>query len=226
MQISRKYFLSAFNKMLMVVFGLITLSPLACAQDTPSRQFSKESGRVVNVILENMNADQYSAALTKLNEVIELPALNPYEKSVIHQMRGQALYELKRNEEAIQAFEDAITAGGLLPNEAKQIRLNIAQLHIGEGNHVVGAEMIEQWERDGNQLKPNHVELLVQAWVSADEYGRALPWAEKWFEAADPKERKHFDLLNFLYNNLGLSVRQSILVDEMKKQWPDEFSQK
>ena len=86
--------------------------------------------------------------------------------------------------------------------------------------------MIEQWERDGNQLKPTHVELLVQAWVSSDNYDRALPWSEKWFEAADPKERKHFDLLNFLYNNLGLSVRQSILVDEMKKQWPDEFSKK
>jgi len=137
-------------------------------------------------------------------------------------MQGQAYYELKQTGSAIQAFENAISAGGLLPNESSQLRLNIGQLLIGDGQYVRGAEMIENWGRSGGTITSNHVELLVQAWVSADRYSRALPWAERWFNEANPKERKHFDLLNFLYNNLGQPAKQADIVKTMINRWPED----
>ena len=58
--------------------------------------------------------------------------------------------------------------------------------------------------------------MLTQAWVQSENYSRALPWAEKWFNSANPKERKHFDLMNFLFNNLGQQGRQADIVKQMK----------
>ena len=207
----------------------------ACARNTSQtlaetqkneRQFSAKTGELVNSALQALNMDNYPLALVHLDKALHHPDLNPYEKSIIFQMKGQAFYEMKQTKKTIQAFEDAIDAGGLLDSETSQLRLNIGQLLIGDGQYARGAEMIEQWEHDGNQLTPNHIELLVQAWVSSDNYARALPWAEKWFETANPKERKHYNLLNFLYNHLGLNVRQLILLDEMKERWPEDFEDK
>ena len=194
---------------------------VAYAQDE-GRQFSAATGEIVNAALQFLNSDQYSAALGELSKAIALPDTNPYERSIIYQMQGQAFYELKQTGSAIQAFENAISAGGLLPNESTQLRLNIGQLLIGEGQYARGAQMIENWERAGNRLQPQHIELLVQAWVSSENYGRALPWAERWFNSVNPKERKHFDLLNFLYNNLRQPGKQADIVKQMINRWPED----
>ena len=196
---------------------------VAYAQDA-SRQFSAATGEIVNNALQFLNSDQYQAALSELSKAVAIPDTNAYERSIIYQMQGQAYYELKQTGSAIQSFENAISAGGLLPNESSQLRLNIGQLLIGDGQYVRGAEMIENWGRSGGTIQSNHVELLVQAWVSADRYSRALPWAERWFNEANPKERKHFDLLNFLYNNLGQPGKQADIVKTMINRWPEDKS--
>ena len=158
----------------------------------------------------------------KLNEALAIPELNAYEKSTIYQMQGAVYYELNNYQQAISGFENAINAGGLLPNEQDNLRVNIAQLLIGNGQYARGAQMLEDWNRRGGQLKPNHIDMLVQAWVQAENYNKALPWAERWFAAASPKERKHFDLLNFLYNNLKMPGKQADIVKEMIAKWPDD----
>ncbi|MEP6342488.1 MAG: hypothetical protein ABJ275_04165 [Maricaulaceae bacterium] len=203
--------------------GTMIGANVAVAQDAPVRQFGAKAGEIVNSALQFINTDQYSAALGELNKALAFPDLIPYEKSIIYQMQGQSYYELKQVSSAIQSFENAISAGGLLPNESSQLRINIGQLLIGEEQYVRGAQMIEDWGRQpGNQLNANHIELLVQAWVSSDNYSRALPWAERWFNSANPKERKHFDLLNFLYNNLGQPGKQADIVKQMINRWPED----
>ena len=186
------------------------------------RQFSAKAGAIVNEALTFMNEDQYSAALTSLNKALALPELNAYEKATIHQMRGSGYYELDRYSQAIQAFEAAISSGGLLPNESSNLRVNIAQLLIANGQPARGAQMLEDWNRAGGVLTPKHVEYLWQAWSQAENYRKALPWAEKWFNAARPKERKHYDLLNFMYSNLNMPAKQADIAKQMINLWPQE----
>ena len=200
----------------------LTVPTEAQAQAAEGRQFGAKAGAVVNEALQFMNSNQYSAALGKLSEAISIPDINAYERSTIYQMQGSAYYELNQYGQAISGFESAINAGGLLPNEADSLRVNIAQLLIANGQYSQGAEMLESWINRGGTAKPNHIDMLVQAWVQSENYSRALPWAEKWFRAASPKERKHFDLMNFLYNNLGMSGRQADIVKEMIARWPDD----
>ncbi|RKQ70882.1 tetratricopeptide repeat protein [Litorimonas taeanensis] len=205
--------------------AFVSVPVTAYAQDdaqTEGRQFSAKSGEMVSAANEMMTANQFQAAVSKLNEALALPDLNAYERSIIYQVQGTAYYELNNYGSAITAFENAISAGGLLPNEASSLRVNIAQLLIGNGQFAEGAQMLENYLARGGQEKPKYVEYITQAWVQAENYNRALPWAEKWFNAASPKERKHFDLLNFLYNNLGMPGKQADIVKQMINRWPEE----
>jgi len=200
--------------------AMVATTDIAQAQE--SRQFSSATGAIVNEALQFINSEQHSAALGKLSEALVIPELNAYERSIIHQMQGTSHYELGQESQAISAFENAINAGGLLPNEADALRVNIAQLLISTGRYSEGAQKLENYLNNGGQRKPKYVEFLTQAWVQAENYSRALPWAEQWFAAANPKERKHFDLMNFLYNNLGQTGRQADIVKEMINRWPED----
>ena len=99
---------------------------VAYAQDA-SRQFSAATGEIVNNALQFLNSDQYQAALSELSKAVAIPDTNAYERSIIYQMQGQAYYELKQTGSAIQSFENAISAGGLLPNESSQL---LSLIHI------------------------------------------------------------------------------------------------
>lgn len=188
------------------------------------RQFSAQSGAVVNEVLELADAQQTQAALNLLQKAVSRPDLTAYERSTIYQMMGQYSYELDRPVEAQQAFENAINAGGLLPKEVDNIKSVLAQLMIGNGQFRDGAERLESYLEAGGERKPQYIEMLVQAWVQAEDYPRALPWAEKWFEMASPKQRKHYDLMNFLYRQLGQTGEQLEIIKHMVERWPEDTS--
>ena len=58
--------------------------------------------------------------------------------------------------------------------------------------------------------------------MQAEDFRRALPWAKKWVDAASPKERKHFDLMKYIYNQLNMPGEQAGVVKEMIERWPDD----
>jgi len=203
--------------------GTVSILPSGAAfAQEEGRQFGAKAGEKVNSALTAANAGDNGGALGILQSIISDPDLNAYERSTIYQMMGQYSYELDRPVEAQRNFENAINAGGLLPNEVGNIRVVIAQLMIGNGQYAQGAQALENYLNSGGQQKPQYIDLLVNAWVQSENYQRALPWAEKWFNAARPKERKHFDLMNFLYNNLGMKGRQADIVKQMINRWPED----
>ena len=177
--------------------GMSGFVSTAYAQEE-GRQFSAKAGEQVNEALQLINSGQHSAALSALSNALNISPLNAYERSTINQMQGASYYELNQYGPAISSFQNAINAGGLLPNEADSLRVNIAQLMIANEQYAEGAGALENYLNRGGQQKPQYIEMLTQAWVQSENYARALPWAEKWFNAASPKERKHFDLMNFL----------------------------
>ena len=202
------------------------LSAPAFGQGTASkeRQFSVRAGAAVmnaQKLMRDIDSD-YARAAVLLEAALNLPILNSYEQSVIYQILGSAHYEQGDYTAAVQDFEQAIMSGGLLPQEASNLRVNIAQLLIANAQYAQGAQMLEDWHEAGGKLKRAHEEMLWQAWVQAEEYERALPWAERWVGEANPKQRKHYDTLNFLYANLGLPAKQARIVKQMINRWPED----
>lgn len=208
---------------------VILLVFIFSSQETPAYAKADQTPRIGAETAANINSarqladeNDYEATLSYLDETLQSANLTLDEKSILFQMKGKAHYEINQYQEAIQAFEDAISSGALLDNETRQLRLNIAQLWIIEVDHKRGADMLVQWERQGNMLKPNHVELIMQAYIQSENYELALPWVERWFQEARPKARKHYYLLNFIYNILGQNEKQIEIVKAMTERWPDD----
>lgn len=216
-------------KTLIPLIGLITLSlhTQSCAQtNAANRKFSEHHGTAVNKALQAINAEDHHTALAILDKTLEEhPDLNPYERSIIYQMQGSSYYELKQETQAIQAFEAAIAAihaGGMSEEDFNILCINPAKMLIANHQYQRAAELLEQCSRDGNEVKHKYVEFIMQALVQAEDYERALPYAERWYNEANPKERKHYDLMNFLYHNLGHPDKQTAIVKDMIGRWPED----
>ena len=202
--------------------GLSSLAVTGTAfAEEPAHQFSERAGGAVNEALIFAENEKYQKAIDVLQVELAGNDLKAYEFGVIYQMLGQYNYELDRVPQSIAAFENAVSSGGLKTDERENLKLVIAQLMIGSGQYKEGAERLETQLNAGGNTDSKYVDLLVNAWVQAEDYPRALPWAETWFEAAEPKERKHYDLLNFLYNNLDLKAEQADLRKVMEARWPE-----
>jgi tetratricopeptide (TPR) repeat protein len=189
-----------------------------------TRVFSKATGQIVRVAQTALADDKYDLAISLLKEALESKMLNAYETATIYQILGTSYYEQNQYKGVIDAFEAAMSSGGLLPNEASNLRVNIAQLLIGNGKPAEGAQMLEDWIEDEGRVPMKIEAMLWQAWSQAEQYDRALPWAEKWFEAANPKRRKHYDLLYFLYRELEMRGKSATIIKQMYTLWPDDKS--
>lgn len=205
-----------------VTFLCLSIGGIATAKDGSDRNFSRKTGKATLEVMELMQRQDYDLASEKLEALLEKRKLSAYERSTLSQMHGQVYYELGENRLAIDAFGDAIEAGGLLQTELTSMRIVIAQLHIAEKDYQRGAEIFEALERDGHTLKPKQIEQVLNAWIAAENYERALPWAERWFETENAKERKHYDLLNFLYKTLDMTEKRKNILLVMSEKWPND----
>jgi len=191
------------------------------AQQNENRQFTTDTTKLLPLNIYD-TSNTYPEELLLLDDKLKKPNLTRIEKSKLLRLKGAAHYELNQIPQAIQAFQEAMYSGGLTDKENRKLGLYIAKLWIILGNYKRGAEILEQWGRDGYVLKPNHVEIIMQAWLQDENYQRALPWAERWYNEAEPKRRKHYDLMNFIYNNLRQSEKQIEIIKAMKERWPDD----
>lgn len=205
-----------------VIFLCLSIGGMAAANDVSERKFSRKIGKATLEITELMGRQDYDLASDKLEDLLEKKRLSPYERSTLFQMSGQVYYNLGQYERAIEAFQNAIEAGGLRKSERDALTIYMAQLHISNEDYQRGAEMFEQFERDGHTLKQKQAEQVLNAWIMAENYERALPWAERWFESGNSKQRKHYDLLNFLYRALGETEKRKNLLLVMSEKWPND----
>lgn len=205
-----------------VSFLCLSLGGIASANDGSERKFSRKIGKATLEVTELMGRQDYDLASDKLEALLEKKRLSAYERSTLSQMSGQVFYSLGLYDRAIEAFQNAIEAGGLLGSERDALTIYIAQLHILNKDYQGGAEMFEQFERDGHTLKSKQIEQVLNAWIAAENYERALPWAERWFETQNTKQRKHYDLLNFLYKTLDMTEKGKNLLLVMSEKWPND----
>ena len=209
---------------LLFQIGLITCLGLSTAQAQEARQFSTQVGTPVSEAAELLRANSHAEGLAKLDQALAISDITAFEKSSIEQMRGAALYQLDRHRDSITAFETAINAGGLSAAEVQSLNLQIAQIKIGLEDFIGGATMLEAYARQGGDLSPKHIEILIQAWIKAERYEKSLPWAKQLFDSAQPKERRHYDLMNFHYHQLKQTTQQADIVMQMIQNWPDDKS--
>jgi len=196
-------------------FALVTgLCLLACQsvpqkdfQRDPNREFDKATGELVMDAQYLAGTGAYEKAMAKLIEARSVPGLIPYEDSTISSMMGSYAYEIDDLPAAIGHFQKAVASGGLINSEVKSTQLNIAQLHIANGDYALGAKKMVDWmEVNGEQAR--YIKYAMQAYVKAGEYSSALPLAEKWFAHDSSTESPPDDLLVWLKNEVNKEQKE------------------
>lgn len=99
----------------------------------------------------------------------------------------------------ITAIEHALSRTDLSFATRKEQNLALADALMMDEQYEQGAEILEYWIGDWQTVPQQKIEQLIAAWIKAENYHRALPWAERLFDRAEPKERKFHNLLIYLY---------------------------
>lgn len=195
-------------------------------QDAVERVFSSEIGEIVLAAQEQQGQDLWAQSIESLNRALSRGSINPYERSVALQLRGRAYYETDRVTQAIQDWEGAINTGALLTEEMVNLRINIGQLYITEGQYDQGIGSFERAIRDGGDdvLNPRLARMLAQAYAQAERYRDGLRYAELFWRDHPAAERRRGDysLMLFYYQQLEMIPQQMGIVEEMVGRWPTE----
>ncbi len=195
---------------------------LGHAQDEQNHQFSARIGAQALKAQTLITDGQYSDAIGVIDKALSEGSLSNFERATLLRMQGSSYFELGDHSRTIQSFKASLEAGGLPKSEHTQIEVALAQLLIANGQSLRGADILEKWHRNGGQLSSAHFQLLTQAWIDQKNFSKALPWAKRWFDGVSVKERKHFDLLYFIYAQLEDRPRQADVIRQMITRWPDD----
>jgi tetratricopeptide (TPR) repeat protein len=222
------------NAWLMMLTALVitAIAMPAEAQRRRKKDDAAAEGRVVSskvgehlvAAQEALTAEppQNDRAIVSLNKILAIDSVTPYERGLTLKMRGQAKYGKGDIPGTIADWEAAVRSGGLNKAEIDSLQPNIGQLWISQGQYVKGANIFETWIRGGGKPNEKIHMMVASAWSQADQFRKALPHAEAAFRMARPKKKRHFDLLNFLYNTLKMYGKQADLLEQQVSLWPDD----
>ena len=140
--------------------------------DGSERTFSSRIGEIVLEAQEFQSNDQFAASIESLNRALGMSDINPYERSVALQLRGRAYYELEQTSRAIQDWQGAIATGALLVEETVNLRINIGQLLIADGQYDAGIVSLEQAVELGgvDSVNVGVARMLAQAYGQAERF--------------------------------------------------------
>ncbi len=117
----------------------------------------------------------------------------------------------------ITAIEKSLKNPDLSFDKKTALNQSLAKLHIMNGAYEDGAELMEYWIGDWQTAPLQNIEQIIAGWFLAKNYQRALPWAERLFQRATPKQRKHYDLINKVYVETQQLEKISPYPAELKK---------
>lgn len=203
-----------------LIFGL-AISGQVLAQDS-SRMFSAESGALAIAAKADQGANEHKDAIKKLKKALKLKNLKPYEVSTMEQMLAISYYATGKEDKAIESYEDAIAAGGLRADEAKNIQVAMAQLNVAAKKYGKAAQQLEAYFAQGGEQNSKHLKLVLLAYMADKNYQAAVPWAEKMLDRGFVTTRPEYNNFLFLFNSPEKRTQQIRTAERMLQLWPGD----
>lgn len=186
------------------------------------RTFSAASHEYASEAQSLQAANDHKKAVKRLKKGLKLEGLSPFETSTMYQMMGASYYARGRNEETIEAFGNAIQAGGLTRKGKMDLQVNIAQLNIVEENYALGAQQLETYFREGGVQKAKLLKLIVQAHMKSENRQAAVPWAEAMLRQGLIQTRKDHELAIYLFDSPEKRSSQMQVARKLYAKYPTD----
>jgi len=221
-----------------VALGAATLSTPAMAQQCAaeeggaSKTLDTRVAQALQVIFEQMTAEQYREALAGLDQLIAQRGANMkgFDKATTYELRGSVKANLEDYRGAKRDFQVALDTNELPVARNNQLRYFIAQLNFQEEDFQGAIRGLNQWIQNARTcnetVDSNAYYLLAAAYVqlSPPNYRSALGPAENAVSGLTEPKKSNYDLLNLVYSELGERTKRTALLERMINFWPGDKS--
>lgn len=195
-----------------------------------SRQtLSTRAGRDLNEALNFANEEppRTQEAVNVVNQLLqrELPA---FDRATALEVRGNLLFQLDRPREAIRDFVEVLELDVLPLARQRVIRRNVAQLYYTQEQYDQAIRFMRSFIREaGSEAEPSDYFILAASYVQNDDFRGALRPAQtavRLDQQAGERSKQFYDLLNLIYNELGMETERGRLLETMVEYFPSEES--
>ena len=166
--------------------------------------------------------NDHKKAVKRLKKGLKLDGLSAFETSTMYQMMGNSYYAQKKYDDALEAYENAISGGGLSETDKRNLRVNVAQLNIAEKNYALGAQQLETYFREGGLQKPKLVKMVMQAHLRAENRAAAVPWAEAMLRQNLLQTKRDHDVAIYLFDSPEKRSSQMQVARQLLAKWPTD----
>lgn len=141
-----------------LLLSLMLVSPLQAADK--EYLLSEATYKALSKAQELMEAEQYTEAERQLDALLAQTEAGGYDRAVVQQTLGYLYSERAQYDKAAQAFRQALDANALPEEVAHDLRYNLAQLLIADGQYSQGVVEMEKWLASESQPE-NSVYVLL-----------------------------------------------------------------
>ncbi|MEM0986914.1 MAG: hypothetical protein AAGJ32_11760 [Pseudomonadota bacterium] len=195
----------------------------ASAQECLETQFSSKTGQTyLNAETKLMVDEDPAGALAELNKLQGIE-LNCYERGAVLRLGAAIKVQNGDYTGAARDLERALADGFIPADQAANTYYNLSQLHLQADDKVTALNYMERWIGAGATPTRDQNWQLAVLYQQTDQDRKALPYAERVFEADGPNaERQVYDFLIFLYDRTGQLAKKAQLLEVLLARNPTE----
>ncbi|CAM3654940.1 tetratricopeptide repeat protein [Parendozoicomonas haliclonae] len=161
-------------KLSLLAFGLtMALMQPASAAPEKAPELSKITYKYIQKAQEQMAEDNYSAAQESLEHVLSKVQRRKADSAAVNQMLGVVFANQEQFGKALEYFRAALKDDALHRPAAQQVRYNLAQLLMMQGEYKESISTLKTWMSNLD----DGVEVPARAWIMlANNYSRLKEW--------------------------------------------------
>ncbi|WP_438970962.1 tetratricopeptide repeat protein [Methylophaga sp.] len=138
---------------------------------------------------EFMDAEKYTEAGRALDGLLNQTESGSYDRAVVLQTIGYLYSERSQYDKAADSFQKALDANALPEEVTHNLRYNLAQLLIADGQYKKGISLMESWLQGEKQPDNDVYVLLATANYRIDNHSKVVEYIRIAIRNdADPKE--------------------------------------
>lgn len=173
--------------LLLLVLGLCVMPSLQ-AQDE-EYLLTEKTYKSLNKAQELMADAQYRQAGQQLNQLLSQTEAGSYDRAVVQQTIGYLHAEQDQYDQAAAAFEKALDAEALPDDVTHNLRYNLAQILIADGQYSRGIQLMESWLANEAEPQNSVYVLLASAYYRVENFSKVVEHIRTAIKNdADPKE--------------------------------------
>lgn len=159
---------------LLTTLLLLSLSvPPVLAQDE-EYLLTQKTYEALSKAQELMEQTQFGEAGRRLNELLAQTEAGSYDRAVVQQTIGYLHSEQAQYDRAAAAFQEALDADALPEDVTHNLRYNLAQILIADGQYSKGIALMEQWLTSEGQADNSVYVLLATAYYRVENFSKVI----------------------------------------------------